>query len=507
MNARVTLVRVVLVAGLFSALFGLHALTLTHYSLASCDEAHYSNVGAVFLERGVFGNDLTGTDRPIYQNSTGVGRIFAIGLALVYRLLGVSLFSTRLFSLAGYFLAIVLTYFSGRIFHPTTGKYAAALFALSWIAVLHSHSGRPDIWTAAGSLILLLASANAFAKPSVLSAAMMGLAGGLILDLHLNGIHFLAASGVIFLVWSVRSRKFNLWIPYGLGVGVGLFIWVWGHVLVGTSNNSGLISWSQTATQTPLISKLLDLIDWWWRQYWVGTRYESLLQGVFFALGVAALLLKRQLRGLALLAYIAISTLSFGYINFVKPDYYRVVWMPLVALVMAEGIRVVADKLRNVDWFQSRFGRWESFLPFALAAPLFVAYLLGDAYLLYKFRDVDYEAVAARFEKYIPVGSRVAAEATWWYGLGSQYKLIDDVVFEEAARQTKPQDMNAAVAHTLEQWKFDYVIYDGRLACYSDVTPAALDLKEVLDARCERVAVVDDEWFGNNAVYRCSYQN
>ncbi|HLB47441.1 MAG TPA: glycosyltransferase family 39 protein [Anaerolineales bacterium] len=460
-------------------------------------------MAAVFLERGVFGNNLTGEDRPIAQNSGGAGRLFALGVALFFRWLGISLFSARLFSLLGYLAAIALLYVTGRkLFHPTTGLLAAAFFGLSWIALLHGHSGRPDIWVATGGVLLLLALWRTVVNPGFWSAALTGLAGVLIIDFHLNGVHFLAAASIILALWSLKTRKINLWIPFGLGLGLGALFWIVGHLYVGANTASGLVDVAENVAQIPLATKFLRLLDWWWRQYWVGTRYESLLQGLCFGLGLALLAIRRERGDRILLAYILLSALSFAMIRDVQEDWYRILWMPLVALVTAEGVRLIAGKLH--DWRRID-ERWRPALPFVLAMPLLSAYLLGDAYLLYKFRDVSYDNVVTQFEAHIPAGSRVAAEATWWYGLGSRHEFLDDILFfEETYRMDTPQ-LQAGLEATLRKWRFDYVIYDGRIACFSDVTPAAIELKRMLDERCTVAAIVNDKWFGQNVVYHCLY--
>ena len=212
------------------------------------------------------------------------------------------------------------------------------------------------------------------------------------------------------------------------------------------------------------------------------------------------LAIRREFKGRMLVAYIILSALSFGLVAPVQEDWYRVLWMPLLCLAAAEGVRVVAEKLSN--WRQLD-ARWQSILPVVLAAPLLGAYLLGDAYLLYKFRDVNYEGVAAQFRAYIPPGSRVAAASAWWYGLDERREFLGDALFDEGTRQVRPEDIHASVAGVLEKWKFDYVIYDGRIDCYTGVTPSSIELQRVLDEQCVAVATISDKWFGENVIYRC----
>ncbi len=491
----------VVIALLASAFLLTHLVTLARYPVADCDEAHYSNVASVFLERGVFGNDLTGMDRPIAQNSTGVGRLFALGAAFFFRWLGVSLFSARLFSLAGYLATIALLYFAGRsVFHPTTGLLAAALFALSWIALLHGHSGRPDIWPAAGGVFTFFLLYLAVSRKRIGWAGAAGLVAALTLELHLNGIHFLAASAAIAMAWGLRRRAWAWLCAYGSGVACGLFIWFFGHYVMSPVPTAMVQELAATTVQLSMAGKLTGLVDWWWRQYWVGTNYESLLQGLYFGLGLGTLVIRRESKGRMLIAYIILSALSFALVVLVQEDWYRTLWMPLLCLAAAEGVRVAAEKLSG--WRQLD-ARWQSILPLVLAAPLMAGYLLGDAHLLYKFRDVNYDNVVAQFEDHIPGGSRVAAEATWWYGLSEQREFLDDILFDEETRRVDPENLHAALAGVLEKWKFDYVIYDGLIACYTDIIPAAVELERVLDERCVPVASISDKWFGENTVYRC----
>lgn len=481
---------------------GAHAFALTRYPVPSCDEAHYANVGLVFLETGRFGDDMLGKDNLQANNLPWVGRLPAINLALLFHFFGVSLFVARLFSFVGFVVAALgVNWAETNAFGRTTGRVGAVFFVLTWITFMHSHNGRPDIWIAAGGILSFACLLQTVRSAQAKWAALAGLLPVVTMDFHLNGAHFLVASGIILTFWAARRRAWRCWLAFVATVVGGLIVWYIGHYLINPFPSNFLAAYATRTMGISSAQKILNLIDWWWRQYWVGTRYELLPQGAYFAVGVIALLIRRETAGRILVLYIALSALSFGLILQVQADYYRIVWMPLVALVAAAGVQTIAENIRR-RWPLN--ARWSSLLPAALAAPLLAIYLLSDAYLLYKFRDVSYEGMISRFEAVIPAGSRVAAEATWWYGLGSKYEFLDNILFYEGTRRLGSQTMEEGLIGVLKKGQFDYVIYDGRIGCNRDPSPASLALDRVLPEQCSAILTIEDKWFGEQTVYRCS---
>lgn len=93
-----------------------HLTTLTLYPQSSCDEATYASNADALLQQGQFGltiytqGDVFGRD----QNMVHMGRLPALGQALVLKALGFNLAAARLYSLLELGMAAVVLFEIGR---------------------------------------------------------------------------------------------------------------------------------------------------------------------------------------------------------------------------------------------------------------------------------------------------------------------------------------------------------------------------------------------------------
>jgi hypothetical protein len=493
-----------IIAGLILAVMVVQLVTLERYPIPSCDEAHYGNVSAVLLETGFFGDNLAGDDSPVARNLPEAGRLSVLGVAFFYKIFGVSLFAARLFSLVGYAGTAILVYLTGRaVFQRVTGILAVLIFGLSWLAIQHSHSGRPDIWVAFSSIGVFFLLQTAMEKRRTLFAGLAGLTAGLALEFHLNSIHFLIAAGIVGVVWAVKYRQPKWLMAFGMGAACGVGLWFLNHYVLTPSANmtTEMFAFQGVKTaQTSFIAKMSSLVAWWWRQYFVGTQYEMLVPGLYFGLGAIVLLIRRELYGRLLVLYVTISAISSGMLNPALADYYRILWIPALSLISAEALRTLATIGSGPVGADSL--KWKPKALLALAAPLLVLYLIGDIYLLYKFRNVDYTGMVQQFRSHISPGTLVASEATWWFGLTATNRVSDDIRIERETMGVDHSHLESAIAKVLRDKQYDYVIYDGQIACYSD-NPSSAILRQVLDQECRAVATIEDPWFGANTIYAC----
>lgn len=505
---------------------GLQRLTLTGYPPPHCDETHYSSAGWAAITAGEFGSPVHGPVYGLNKNFVAMGRLYLLGVGIALKSFGLSLTSARLFSLLGWLAAVAATYGLGlRLYDRRTAIWGACLFGLSWKAFAAAHFARPEIWLAAGSAATLGWLVVPRPRRAV-EVIGIGLGAALLLEIHSNGLFFLAAFGLVAAYqWLILGRRLDLLLGFLGGVGLGLGIWAGLHLLPDPT-----LAWHQlrvaytrmglTPDSVNLRSAAEGLVLWVGEGFWQGNRGWDAVEGTAFLVGIGYALYRRSRADVVALLVLAASLASFALFAAQKSGAYRVVWAPLLWLMAVEGLCRLIEGLAV---------RLKLPLPIAgaqalLFVPILALYLAGSAWLVWQFRGGRIAEATERLRAVIPAGVTVLGDPVWWFGLSPQNPYISDYYLAVYASwvsppqgRVRPQDelTQVQVAEAMHRVNAQYVILDPLLHCMlTEPYPPNLAYREYVTRNCELVGEVAGGWYGQpwartyplgteSQVYRC----
>ena len=332
---------------------------------------------------------------------------------LSFRLFGLGFFQARVASfLVGIGLLLAVFQLARQTYGALTGALAVLLLSLDPSFVQASHYARQDILLAlfgVGALSLALAAHD---RQSWWLHVAAGVAGGLTLEIHQNGIVFILALGGLYL-WR-SGRRFLVSRPtwyVALGGLAGCSVFVTLHMLPSPTAYLDYNAFDLARDHTPpLLSgePLRMLKALLLERHRLG--FESDSFGV--ALMVAALLFVAW-RGTrtdrSLLVFTGASFLAFVLLVGKKSFLYAILTTPFLILLLAE---MLVSSVRSARGSPS----WS----FARAALVVLLALrgFGLADSLYDHRRYDYQAASLRIAQAVPdPTARIMALPTWWLGL------------------------------------------------------------------------------------------
>ncbi len=486
----------------------LNIWSLQRYPVPSCDEALYGATAYNLL--------TTGSPRiPFYAVLENVnlaiafGRLFIAGQALFMMLFSPSLFAVRLFGLTGVIALALATYALGsRLYDQRVGLWSALLVSTDWAVFQQGHSGRPDIWLAAGIMFALYLAFGLAEKPAAWRALIAGFAIALLEDIHLNGMHFILAVGVLVVIrLGFQERRWGMVALYGLGSLVGVAYVLGVHLLPDPAaaiaeyrtivSSEGRAFW-----ETGLASSLLSLLRWVGENFVTAQGGLAAVPALFYLPGIVMALSRRddQRRSLLLFAFVLISLFSYGVVNVIKPNYYALLWRPALTLLGTAGVFWLADRWKAPEHLP---GRVQSHLGTGLVALVLGVFVVGDVYLAYKFRSVDYAAYTAGLRDLIPEGSTVLADEPLWYGLkGREMTGTTYLTWYQFVHGASMDDMGMLREAFLSLGP-EYVVLDEHASCASGPSAMHDFLAATLPQACVEVGTVEGAWFEPGTVYRC----
>ena len=129
---------------------------LTRYPYPHTDEVIFSNISYNFIRHGRFALDIMGSLAGLERNHLTIGRLYHMGQGALFAVLGVSLFTVRLYSFIGFVVAAGFVYLAGRkLYGERVGLLSVAAFVASMNVFWASHWARPEMWVVAVSVGLL----------------------------------------------------------------------------------------------------------------------------------------------------------------------------------------------------------------------------------------------------------------------------------------------------------------------------------------------------------------
>jgi len=396
--------------------FLVNLATLTKYPQAEWDEGWYSSIAYNFTLKGAFGAPSAGDWYGAKDNVVPPGRLYLIGLGILFRVLGVGLYQARLFSWLGGVVAVVMIYRLGcRLFDRRTALGAALLLGVSWQFTFNSHYARMEMWMAAASVLVAYVVARFCIPASPWGCLASGVLAALLVDVHLVGLCFLAGIS-LFVLWEygVSQRRFRVLAAYVLGVLMGLAYWALVHLLPDPP-----VAWQQlmvgyTSIQaTPQSGTLVDMlsrqIDVWRGQYLDAMRGLGLIEGIYAVVGLSIAVWRRRWEDKFLLALVGGAALAYTFLVHNKHPYYRMAWDPFTMLLISAAISRIGATI-SAAWSGPK-----AVFVGVIFAPLVLIYLGSNLYLLWRFREYSYDAHVTTLERLSMPDARLIARLNWWH--------------------------------------------------------------------------------------------
>lgn len=498
---------VVLAVAALVALF--FSATLRTYPAPSCDETGYGASAVALRDHGrvdwslvLPAGDPFGRD----ANMAAHGRLYALGLAAVLQLFGVSLWAARAFSVLGWALAALLTYHIGaRIFDRLTGAAAALLFATTTKALLTAHTARPETWVTTAALLAVWAALALLQseRRALLPAAGVGALAVLPGDVHGNGFAITAAIGLVVLIrLGAGQKRWQELIAFGGGAFLAGALWALLHLGASVRDLGQLFfytTFAESGESLSVAGRLLAFVEWLRLTFWVAGGPLSLLE-LLLAVAGAAFGLRRggSARMLSAIALLSLGVFAAGYSQrFVQ---YALLWSPFWFILGAGALRQFAATVPGPRWRQMGF--------VALASALLAAQLAGDAWLVYRYRDGRYDETFNALASAVPSDARVIADMTWWWALrdGRAFMADEYVFLLGQTRETVVRSYlgaptaatpAAALPALLDQLAPDYLVIDRATGCNQEPGAEWAALEAYARRRCELVDEIAGAWVGD----------
>lgn len=501
-------------AGMVVAIGAFYLSTLLAYPHPACDETTYASASVSLLQRGTVGLTIAAAGSPTGRDTNAIqfGRLYIGGLATAFQFGGLSLSVGRFFSWLGWAVASGLLWVVGRQnWGPKVGLAAALLFATSSKAFLTAHTTRPESWLAALTLgaLWLIVQVTTDHKPRPLQAFFSGLLVLMLPNIHLLG--FAVAVGFALAVGievGVKQRRWRTLLWIGLGMLAGAALWfAW---TVGTDfdlfQQVGGVSLSPLASTTAgnrWLNNLASIAAWFYTIFWSAGGPLSLVEGLLAVFGLIWVWRQTAVAG-RFIALIALgSLLAFALIIPTRWLHYGLIWSPFWWLLGVSGLVAYWNSIRSrlPTWVNSR----GQILGWGLASLLVLANLAGDGWLLYRFKDNNYNQLASAIEQLVPVKSRVIADPVWWWQLQTErdYLTEDYVRLIQQIKLARVQsflgisgtvsEVQAAEA-LLAKLQPDYVVLDEALSCSLDQGAEWLAYREVVQTQCRSIGSVTGSW-------------
>lgn len=481
---------------------------LDWYPLADCDEAILSEIGYNAWRGGRFGFDshlgIGNTDVDV----SVFGRLYEAILGSGPVLFGASLWSSRISSLAAAVIGTIALYQVGRAMYvPRVGLVAAMVFATSWRTIFHAHFARPEIWVAAGSVILLWLLWRMLENFTPLNGFLAGLGASLIVDVHLAGLPFAFASGGVVVMYAWHRRNWQILIAFATGGVAGLIYWLAVHVLPDPVNfryqiftlyvNVGDVNLSQRT----LLGSIEGLGRFYWQQFVTYNNYLGVLPAIYMLVGIGYVAFSPKPPARLLTGYYALATVIFTLIGSFD-SYYTMTWIPLLALMSAIAIDALAVRLTPlIRWAWST----EGLVLAGLLTPLVFAFVAGDLYLFTKFRNSNFDEYIHPLSEMIPPGEALVAAHQFWYARPEDPFIASTatVWWEVMNSNTTTFDREMAISF-FKQVTPAYVLMHPNWLCIREPDFNRYDVVYPLVAeRCDYVGQIEGDWYPKAELFYC----
>jgi len=479
--------------------FILTVATISNYPSPMHDEVVWSSIARQFLAQGNFGwsdiPDLYG----LHQNTTFVGRLFILYIAVTFKLFGFGLLQARWAqAVVSLVCAILLGLSLQRLYSAWTGLLGAALYLFSWNTFYFSHYVRPEMLGLLGGLGLLYWFICTQNKASPVTVVGWGLLNTLMLDTHFSYAHLLVALDLVIIIDALRRKSLGRigWLL--IGHIIGFLYWIVAHLapdpllmlkqlIAFYSINIGqAIGYEPITIQQRFITSLTHLKN----HLITFTRLSA------FEFGLLLIAIGTNLRHSKRHWIILVPATSlFVTLFFLFPTSYGAPYirylLPFLAAIMA----VAAFEI-----YASR--RFIAYIYVAGLIVLWVAYIGGDAVLGWNNRDVseNYKRLTARIDTVVPPTANVLADEIWLYAFPRErfstirgFTLLNGSPL--AINQSVTQAYNSLDMYFAER-KIDYVLFSEDQFIMFIGPESLANLRSYLITKCNYVTTIEGNLYG-----------
>jgi hypothetical protein len=332
----------------------------------------------------------------------------------------------------------------------------------------------------------------------------LGAASGLLIEIHLNGIHFIAATTLFVGLFAFRQRwEWQRWFAFGAGLVVAGLIWLTFHVWVAPPVSvTGQVGQNPATLGQLLFGQLLSVLqlsDFIIQNYLWGSG-PGLFTGLLALIGSGVALWQRNQSDKFLIGFTFLSLLAFGIFRAHKPAYYTIVWIPLLIVLSARGLEKLVESLPLLPRVFSPSHR---FLLVSIA--VLSIYLAGCIYLLVKFSEHSFDRITSQLQSMVEPGAVVFGDPRAWFALPER-TIIDSLELAKT-RGVLGRDLTEGEVYELlaTTYRPDYLFVGSNLTCFASPTLEARLLSQVAAKHCQLVAIIAEPWYEPNKLYRCNF--
>jgi len=505
----------------------LNIIALPLYPPPSCDEVSYSGVAVSLLEQGSLGwaaftqGEYLGRDINVVHQ----GRLYTLGLALLFRTGGVSLITGRMYSIIGWIIASYLTYQVGAtLYSPKIALTAALAFASSLKTFFVAHLIRPEIWTAVSILVAIWIVIVAIRDNRQWVAWLAGIIVVMPFDYHGYALAFVIGLTAAFLFETVwKQQSYTKAAVFILGGFCGGVMWIIGHAFPAPH-----IAWRQFftfslpyasfASVSPVSTTLNNIysaiVAFLPAAYWTLGGPIALLEGMLVGIGVIIAAIRRNQSDRIMLIVIIVSFIIYASTFSQRFVSYSVMWSPLLLIVGIASLEKIIglfpiNSVKADHWF------------FTFSVILIFANIVGSMWLTLRYANNNFTQMGIEVRRTIPPEARVLADPDWWWNLRQTNTFIPDEYFLYPLPYENASTLNAdgRITDYVAYFHPDYILMDSSIACVMDPGgPGWAELEKFAKSQCKVVGIIDGAWWGDTGkstnivgqrttVYKCDSYN
>jgi len=481
--------------------------TLTQYPVNFIDEGWFSNSAWNWVVNGVPFDTMHSGPLDQYGFEWLRRNILADGVwSLGFVAFGVGFEETRLIAWVIGLGVLAMTLGVARwLYGLTAALLAVLLLVISGPFLIASHLARQDILLTLIGLLSFGMGAYALRSERWWAHVAAAFMAGFSINVHQNGATYVVGYAVMYLVhygpWLWKQR--GAWLALlGGGAGVGVFLFL--HILPNPDVYFRILGVNLERThQIPILNPVnlpISLV----RELLTTFNFDQNLPAlVMIAIGVSALLIRRNASDRHLLAFTFGSWLGFVLLVGNKTFLYAIQLYPFLMIMAAAGA---------IYWLgQIDRPRIRVVVGAALLA-LILFDLFGAARSFVQHREYNYNAITEQFRTVIPPGSRVMGMPNWWFGFIDEdyrssftinfYHYLNGLSFDEAMALLHPDYL--IVDHTTT-----LLLVDDEAAApvqfQAYLIPRAA-FETMLAERGELVLAFEDPWHAEIKVYALNWE-
>ena len=459
------------------------------------DEAWFSNPAYALAIHGILGTTMKAGG--IANYTYWQPPVFFLLLATSFKLFGFGLTQARMVSVFLGFLTVLFTYLLGkRLYNKRIGLLASLLLISNPLFFYTSRQSRMDIAVACFTLIALYYILIALKDSKPVFYFVSSFFAMLALLSHPNGLMGIIAIILIILVYKVDIKGFKLNLKlkeiifFISGIILPLVPYLYYISLdfpefknqfmsnIGGSTSNILTNIISEPTRYITLLSFLKIINY------PITLKVMIIAGIILTIWGLYYIIKERgfnekflmiilLTHITLLAVVVVIKLNFWYLSMILPY-----WSILIVLPFKNKINLLKD--RSIK---------STFLKLTLITFLIINFF-GIFVIFATSTHYNYLQIEEEVQKYIPEGSVVVGDPTYWIALNGKYTYYDHT---------------GANLTNFKEWNVEYLLYDGHWNTTNPKDENQIAIKKFIKANTTLIGVIknsQDPGIGTINVYK-----